>query len=704
MLGPPGQYRRAVVGVAVADRDDGVDASAPSTGDRRRVEPGRPAYRPGLDGLRGLAVAAVVAYHLGFPWAKGGYLGVDTFLVLSGYLITTGLVWEHASSGRIALGKFWVRRAQRLLPALLVLLAAAGVYAAVVALPDEAHALRLDALSALGFFSNWRFVLTGQGYFAESAAPSLLRHTWSLAVEGQLYLVWPLVVVVVSRWRPRRLWVVAVGLATASAGLGAILVAGGHGFNRAYYGTDTRAVSFLVGAALAATLASRARPPVVFDGGGAAARALGLTGLAGLVVTAGLWATLSGTSAMLWRGALPLAGLATAAVIADVVLHPAGRLSRALSTGPLRRLGAVSYGVYLWHWPLILVLDHQRTGLSGLALLAVRLGATAGATTASWFAVERPILQWRRAGRSPSRQLEGPAIPATPAGPPQRLGRCAFGLAAGTVVISVAVVAALVVVPARQARSSTLSVQGFTARLGPVASPRPLAVTGSVPAVVFGDSVAVTLAAGMLPVAASYHVALGNGAEIGCGVALGTKVRSLGQVSPVPAACRSWASDWQHWVDVGRPAVSIILLGRWELLDRQIDGRWEHLGDAGFDDYVAGQLDQAIDIAQSGGGTVVLCTAPYFDGVERPQGGRWPENTPARVQRFNQLVRAAVARHPKAVLFDLNGLVSPGGHFASVVDGQAIRSDDGVHFSAQGGAFVASHLLTFVAALGRRSG
>src|ERR1019366_4878997 len=112
-----------------------------------------------------------------------------------------------------------------------------------------------------------------------------------------------------------------------------------------------------------------------------------------------------------------------------------------------------------------------------------------------------------------------------------------------------------------------------------------------------------------------------NGAEIGCGVALGTDVRSLGQVSPVPAACRSWPADWQRWVAVTQPAVSIILLGRWEVLDRQIAGRWQHLGDAGFDDYVAGQLDQAIDIAQSQGGTVVLCTAPYFNGVERPQGG-----------------------------------------------------------------------------------
>jgi hypothetical protein len=219
--------------------------------------------------------------------------------------------------------------------------------------------------------------------------------------------------------------------------------------------------------------------------------------------------------------------------------------------------------------------------------------------------------------------------------------------------------------------------------------------------VVFGDSVAFTLASWVLPMASSYGVALGNGAMIGCGVALGSALRVGGGAGEVPPTCRSWPQDWQGWVDAARPAVSIILLGRWEMLDRRINGRWLHLGQPGFDDYLAGQLDRAITVAGSMGAAVVVCTAPYYSGPERPQGGPWPEDTPARVDRFNQLVRAAVSHHAGVTLFDLNALVSPGGHFTPVINGRAIRTSDGVHFSPAGGVYVAPYLLPLVVELGR---
>ncbi len=205
------------MGVAVEDRGGGgaPDLGPGGAGAAR-------AQLPGLDGLRGLAVAGVLAYHLGYGWAQGGYLGVDTFLVLSGFLITSGLVAEHQRTGTVAIRAFWGRRIRRLLPALLVVVAAAGVWAAVAALPDEARSLRLDGLSALGFVSNWRFVLTGQGYFGQAASPSLLRHTWSLGVEAQLYLVWPPVAVLLLRRRGRHaVAAAAIALAAASWGLGA---------------------------------------------------------------------------------------------------------------------------------------------------------------------------------------------------------------------------------------------------------------------------------------------------------------------------------------------------------------------------------------------------------------------------------------------------------------------------------------------------
>ena len=242
------------MGVAV-ERRSGVEAAEEGTG---TVAPRRPAaHVAGLDGVRGLAVAAVVVYHLGYGWARGGYLGVDTFLVLSGFLITGGLLAEHERAGRIRLGAFWGRRVRRLLPALLLVVAAVAVWAAVAALPDEARSLRLDGLTALGFVSNWRFVLTGQGYFGQSAAPSLLRHTWSLGVEAQLYLLWPPVVVyLLARRRGRQATAAAaIALAAASWALGALLAHPGN-VSLAYYGTDTRAAAFLVGAAARAMAAA----------------------------------------------------------------------------------------------------------------------------------------------------------------------------------------------------------------------------------------------------------------------------------------------------------------------------------------------------------------------------------------------------------------------------------------------------------------
>jgi peptidoglycan/LPS O-acetylase OafA/YrhL len=588
----------------------------------------------------------VVAYHLGFRWARGGYLGVDTFLVLSGYLITSLLLSEH----RQTLLSFWARRARRLLPALVVLLAAVAIYGATMALPDEARQLRLDSASAFGFVSNWRFILTGQGYFGQSAAPSLLRHTWSLAVEGQLYLIWPLVVIgALRRGGPRRLTILASALAAISTALAIVLVPDASHITRAYYGTDTRAAAFFIGGALASsTVMSNRR-----------SGKLGLAGAIGMLTTAVLWTTLSGTSRWLFRGGLPLAALATAALIATTVHHPSGVLNRVLSVGPLRLLGRVSYGIYLWHWPLVLVLTEGRTGLSGAGLLAARLGAIAAATAASWVLVERPFLT-----RATRRRHRGHAL----AG------------ATGLCVIA-----------------ATLSpLAGRTAAAGQSA-PSAAAQPAHQPtkAIVLGDSVAFTLARGMANTAARFDVVLNNEAMVGCGVAVGTAVRSLGQVSQIPGACPAWEQHWQASVDTHRPQIAIILLGRWELLDRLIadNPRWQHIGQPAFDAYVADRLDRAITIAGSRGARVIICTAPYFSGIERPGGGLWPENDPKRVDRYNQLVRLAVSRHPAVVLFDLHALLSPGRHFGSVVGGRAVRSSDGVHFSPDGGAYVGAALL-----------
>ena len=218
-------------------------------------------YQPALDGLRGAAVAAVLLFHGGH--LTGGYLGVDAFFVLSGYLITSLLVEELATTGTVSLLGFWGRRLRRLLPALLLVLLAVAAYAAVVAPADQLAAIRGDALATLGYVANWRQVFTGNDYFALFASPSPLQHTWSLAIEEQFYLVWPLVMLALNRRRSARAVArrtLALSLVLAAASFVTMLALADPADNtRVYYGTDTRAASILIGAALAAWVAMRPR-------------------------------------------------------------------------------------------------------------------------------------------------------------------------------------------------------------------------------------------------------------------------------------------------------------------------------------------------------------------------------------------------------------------------------------------------------------
>ncbi len=227
-------------------------------GSIRAIEPAAPivpalGYRPGLDGLRAFAVVAVILYHGDVSWARGGFLGVDVFFVLSGFLITSLLLTEHGATGRVDLGRFWSRRARRLLPALFGVLLGVALYAATWGHPTELGRIRGDGIASLLYVSNWRFVLDGSSYFSLFQAPSPLAHTWSLAIEEQWYLLWPLVLLGLLRVLKVRLNLVALtcgALAAGSAVLMAALFHSGADPSRAYYGTDTRAQALLIGAAL----------------------------------------------------------------------------------------------------------------------------------------------------------------------------------------------------------------------------------------------------------------------------------------------------------------------------------------------------------------------------------------------------------------------------------------------------------------------
>lgn len=357
----------------------------------------------GLDGLRAVAVTLVVVYHL-FPdwWMRGGFLGVDVFFVISGFLITSLLLREHDRSGRIALGRFWRRRARRLLPALLLVLTVCSSTAWLIG-GDVLVGLGRQLLGALVFGYNWTAVVDGADYFGTGGG-ELFRNLWSLAVEEQFYLVWPPLLLALLLLP--RAWMragAALAAAAASAVWMAIVVASGATdpltlgarVTRAYFGTDTHAFGLLLGVAVAITwraVERREREWMRRRAVHGAVLGVGAAALAGLILLA--TADQSPNTAT-FPGALAVASILSAFVIVTGV-WPGSWLGTALDIPPLRWVGERSYGLYLWHWPVLvlLVAAAQRTSVGspfpvwvGVAALVI----TVALSTLSYRLLEVPM-------------------------------------------------------------------------------------------------------------------------------------------------------------------------------------------------------------------------------------------------------------------------------------------------------------------------
>jgi len=382
------------------------------SGEVTDLMPRRRARLPGLDGLRAIAVGGVVLYHLGTPWVRGGFLGVDLFFVVSGFLITTLLVEEKSTSGGIGLGNFWLRRARRLLPALVAMIVCVMAYVIIAGRAGnqtvgqlDLQNLRGDGFATLLYVANWHLIATAQSYFNQFSTPSPLLHTWSLAIEEQFYILWPLAVIgfLSFKRRPWRPWAIGVALvgALASAVAMSVLFTSGHDITRVYYGTDTRAFDLLIGAALAFFTVNRHRRASTIK----VLRLAGLPALIGVVA----FFVVAGTPQMLprtqmFQGGFLIFALLAALLIASCVFVPDGVLTQVLSLRVLVAVGVVSYGVYLWHWPIIVFVNADSTHLTGITLALVRLGLIAAFTCASFFLLEQPI-RFRRVPRSVRRLL-----------------------------------------------------------------------------------------------------------------------------------------------------------------------------------------------------------------------------------------------------------------------------------------------------------
>jgi peptidoglycan/LPS O-acetylase OafA/YrhL len=388
----------------------------------------------GLDGLRAVAVLLVVVYHL-FPasFLRSGFVGVDVFFVISGFLITSLLLRERVATGRIALRAFWTRRARRLLPALALVVTVSASVAWMIG-GDVLVGAGRQVLGAATFSYNWVAVADGSSYFS-GAEPELFRNLWSLAVEEQFYVLWPLLLPVLLLVRARWLRVlVALGLAAGSTLWATALIGGGASITRAYYGTDTHAFGLLLGVALAFLLAGRVAGSVEGEGHPAPRRArrvlgdtTGLVALAALVVVAA-WPD----GASLFPSVPLIASLLTALAIAAAV-QTGSRLGAALDVQPMRWIGERSYGIYLWHWPLVVLLACATTGSFVDAAIPAGIGVAAliltfALSALSYRFLEQPV---RRLGFGGALRALRTRLSSTPA---RRFGAIA-GVAAGALVI-----------------------------------------------------------------------------------------------------------------------------------------------------------------------------------------------------------------------------------------------------------------------------
>lgn len=650
-------------------------------------------YTPGLDGLRAIAILGVVAYHVGFSWTPGGFYGVDTFFVLSGYLITSLLVSEWDGTGAIRLGNFWVRRARRLLPALFVLIAGLAIlHLTVPRLLPWPDAIG-DTLSTLGYVANWHFIAGSTNYFAVSNQSPLV-HTWSLAIEEQFYLIWPLVVLFVlgparhGRHAPSRNQRLVFLLAVSAAGAVASaiwmwhLTPGGSSVLRAYYGTDTRAQALLIGATVAIVMQLsklRGNPAT----SRLQARTAAWFGLFGVVGLGAIWYGVPETSALAFHGGFALVSLATAAVLVSVVLAPTAAVGRVFALGPFRYLGSISYGAYLWYWPVLLVITHRWPWLNSWALFACESTVTFGIAAVSARLVEKPI---RRGSVTSWRAAIGVPVAAA-----LSTSLVAISTIVGLPALTTA--AAGAVKPSQQAKIET---EARSVHVGP-----PVRV------LVVGDSMAGTLGATLAPYASEYDIQLINEGHPGCSLVSDSHYQFTLYVEPPGQPCEmgnpnALLDQWKLWVDEYRPDV-VVYIARADTLNQQLNGSWTSIGQPGYDSFFEKQLTEGMSVLRSAGARVVLLTTPYFDSSISSRGPLLPEDAPKRIQIDNKVLGQIASRTNGVTLFPFQQLVSPGSQYSQDVDGVDVRCQDGVHLSASAGQIIAPSLLPYLVKVGRQA-
>ncbi len=594
---------------------------------------------PRLDGLRGIAIALVVVFHTGLGVLPGGYLGIDLFFVLSGYLITTLLLAEFQRSARIDLRRFWARRFRRLVPALLVVLVAVLAFALAVDDRTLLDALRGDGLATLFYAANWRFIATGQSYFA-SFAPSPLRHTWSLAVEEQWYLFWPpLLWLLLKGLQGRRRPLLAViGLLGVSSAVWMGGLSGGD-LSRAYYGTDSRAQTLLVGAGLAVLLWGR---PAVSARVTYRVRALGCASAVGLALIVVLSREQAG---WMYRGGFLVVAVLGAAMVASAVLVETGPLSWVLQLRVLRYLGVISYGLYLWHWPIDVLLNADRMGFDGWPLAIVQIALAVGLAAVSSALLELPIRRgWPHVGK------------------PWKVVSASGAMAGVAVLLAVFAVGQLAV-PLPKAGAGI-----------EVAKTPPWA--GDLNVLVVGDSVAWALTRYVPP---DLHLHADVVWHSQCDL-IGDTVYLGDTTNDAEESCSQWPDQWRL-AAASRPDAIVVVLGLRQLFDPLVDGDRLEVGSGPWRVVYRKRVQFAIDTLRSESDAPIL----FFDVpcyTWAAAGTDTAARDPQRRREVNQELRSVVAANHDVSVVDYSSVVCDGGEGQDNIERYR---PDGAHPTAEGG-------------------
>ena len=607
-------------------------------------------YEPSLDGIRAFSVIAVMLYHANIAWLPGGFLGVEVFFVVSGFLITSLLIEERESTQRIDIKQFWIRRSRRLLPALVVMLSATAVCVAFFA-TDSAPDFRRDVLPSLGYFSNWwQIFAVDTPYFAASSLP-VLRHLWSLAVEEQWYLVWPLLFTFVfgAKWmRPKISGALLVACSGAAMAATAFRFAEDNemGTNFLYLSTVTRSSGLLLGAAVAMLWRPWRKTSTRF----VLVRSLAADSLAiGSIALIGyLMATVHVADARLYQGGLAATTLASA-VIVTVVMRPNGLfVKKFFSQDFFAEIGRRSYGLYLWHWPIFVVASAR----DSVDRLAVAIALTIIINEFVYQYVEIPTRRgalgnwWRNRQQLSAMHRRLPVfVAALVVTSLCFTGVKVVGIQARDVSFDTSTAKVIFAVPTTVASASSLPAASTTSTT--IAKlPRKL--------VIVGDSQAHALAINK-PSGIEKTFVITNGSINGCGIydrgvgVGGTNGNSRRNF----ANCVGFEKKWAKSATKASADVALVVIGAWEVFDLKINGFTFAVNTSPADTMFRTQMKRGIDALRATGATVALLEVPCMRPVTSKGGSvALPQRgDDARTGHLNDLLREIAAPDDDGVFF-----------------------------------------------------